>query len=554
MAIDMTSDVPLSKSRKFPFVHVIGHCNSQEIRSFLRIAALLACYIVLERSLMRLGNLPVESYAHPVLFVEFAKHLGITLILFLVAMVAVLLRFAGLSRGWRSMDDGQPIRVFVIVAVGILAWSYSTYDYNCYFDQGHMIDRLMLVVMVPLIWWRPAFVLPFLGLVVPVIWQCNHPLGLFLWAIDGMLVRLLILFVAAFALAGIRCERRLTDFIFLACCLIASHYWCPGYLKAKLNWLEHGSLDYMMLAAYANGWLVSLQPATILTAAKWLNAIEWPLRFLTLLLECGALFFIYRRSTMIAMLAGWVMFHCGVFLTIGYCFWKWVIVDGVLAFLLIRDRKSGRWPIFSRGRFVLSIVIIGTGSIWFRPANLAWYETRLFNVYKIEAMGADGNRYALPASFFGLYADQFTMAQFDFMSRDRMLVNPYGVTGNLPIAQATDLCRTPQEIASVKSKMGNIRFNGDRAARFNFFLKRYIDQTNKRGWRDSWLKRLQAPRFLWNVPHGTIYRGQEAIQAVTIYKETFLFDDIQVFGRCSARYEFFPVVLHKQLDGSEGVS
>ena len=36
----------------------------------------------------------------------------------------------------------------------ILAWKFSTYGFNLYYGQGHVIDRLLLVFLFVLIWFR----------------------------------------------------------------------------------------------------------------------------------------------------------------------------------------------------------------------------------------------------------------------------------------------------------------------------------------------------------------------------------------------------------------
>ncbi len=178
----------------------------------LRMGALLLLYHQLERHLMAAGRLPMSSYASPVIFAEFIQHLALFKPFVLVSGVVVALCHRAMWRGWSELDHGIALRRFILVSAFVMAWSFSTYDYNLFFDRGHAVDRLLLIGLLPLIWWRPVFVLPFLAVLIPVIWQFDHPLGGYSWTDKSMVVRVLILFSAALVMLAMTRSRRTSDF------------------------------------------------------------------------------------------------------------------------------------------------------------------------------------------------------------------------------------------------------------------------------------------------------------------------------------------------------
>lgn len=492
-----------------------------------RIGVLLLLYVGLERVLMSICHLPQSSYEQPVLFIELGKRLGWLVTFSFVLLTVVVARYRPLFRSWTTFEYGQSLRHFIGLITVVLAWSFSTYDYNLFFNQGHDLDRLVLLAWVPLVYWRPVFTLPFLLTLLPIIWQFDYPLGAYLWAVDIFPVRILILFAASFCVRVLTKSRQTTDFIFVTCCLTASNYWWHGLGKIDLNWLSHGHLYYTLLGAYAHGWLAFVEPASIVSLAQIISWFDWPMMGFTLLLECGALFCLWRRTTMLALLVGWIVLHLGVFALMGYCFWKWIVVDASLVVLLYTMRQNPAIPIFTTGHFILSIVLISGTAIWFTPmSRLAWYDTRLTYTYRFEAVGASGKRYTVPTSFFTPYADRFTMGLFGDLTAQPQLVGPYGVTKNRSIANRLLHASTPDQVKALEAEMGKTRFDGHKAAVFDAFIERFVGNFNRRRSQHTVLSRLHPPPLLWNFARGDAFQGQEPIHQVDVLRVTSLYDDV----------------------------
>ena len=90
-------------------------------------------------------------------------------------------------------------------------------------------------------------------------------------------------------------------------------------------------------------WLAFLEPERVAALMRALAPWDPLLKACTLVIEVGALLFLWRRRGAVALAAGWILFHLGAFALTGMFFWSWITLDGVLLFLLVRgDLKALR--------------------------------------------------------------------------------------------------------------------------------------------------------------------------------------------------------------------
>ena len=93
------------------------------------------------------------------------------------------------------------------------------------------------------------------------------------------------------------------------------------------------------------------------------------------------------------------------FLTIGYLFWKWMVLRGGARHPAVPVRTTmppspGAGISSREGRFAVSVLVIGLAQVWFQPARLAWFDTPLANMLRYEAIGPSGAAFELPPGFF----------------------------------------------------------------------------------------------------------------------------------------------------------
>ncbi len=166
---------------------------------FLRIIFLILLYMLLNYIFKTNGNIDYKEYAKPIIALEFIEKLFTSkkgLILLVLPALIFLFLFRGrLWQRWSAFQGYQSIRFIVALSAGLLAWTYSTYDFNFFYNQSHLIDRTLILLLIPLIWWRPIFLFLFVPYLMVVIHQFSI-LGGFTWTIPSFPIHIMILFCA----------------------------------------------------------------------------------------------------------------------------------------------------------------------------------------------------------------------------------------------------------------------------------------------------------------------------------------------------------------------
>ena len=496
----------------------------------LRTGLLLTLYALLDRWLTRLTAIPERGYEEAFLVFELGKRLmslnpaALASMLLMVGAIGVGLWFRSLGPRWSSFTYGPLVRRLVVVIAFVLAWSYATYDYNFYFDQTHGVDRLILLALVPLLCWRPAFVFPFLLVLLPMLRQFDYPIGDYSWSEPVLLVRALMLFGALWLTRLVSGRIRTADFFFVLCCLVASFYWVPGLGKLDLYWIASDRLYYLLPATYANGWLGFLSPEAVARFTKAFSYLNTPMKIGTLLLEAGALFCLWRRSLLTGFLVGWIVLHIGIFFVTGIFFWKWITLDAAILVLFFTKHRP-RFEIFTRAHFVVSLILIGGATLWFKPVELAWYDARMSYTYRFEAVGTSGKTYTLSPRFFSPYDYQFTLSGFTYLSHQPRLSVAWGATRNRNVAEALNASTTPSEIWNLEREMGREGYDPRRSAAFDDFIREFVTNWCKHGGELRWWHLLQAPPQLWTFSPDAGPDEGEQIAKVIGYEVTSLYDD-----------------------------
>ena len=494
-----------------------------------RVGILLVAYVFLERGLRQTSHLSARAYAEPVLLVGLVQRLSENLLPVLLFGVLIITRFHALVRAWRDFEHGAELRALIALLIGIYAWTFGAYDYNFYFGQTHGLDRVLLIVCAGLTLWRPIFVLPFLAFTFALIWQFDYPLAWqFSWTEIDLPLRALVLFGAAFLVNTATRERRTDTFLFLLLCLVASAYWSPGIGKIELDWLTHPYLYFLLPAGYAHGWLGFLDANSIVALTQWLAPFTVPMMLFTLVVELGALVALWRPNITLWWLIACVGLHVGILLVCGIAFWKWILLQVGLMLIWRNHRTAGHLPIYSRTQFLLSLVLIGGSSIWFRPVPLAWYDTPVTRTLRLEAVGASGTTYVLPSQLFSQYADLLTFSNFGWLDPARHIPNQiWGVTMDREIARALVDVKSFEQFDAFESERGHSEFDANRAELFDEFLRQFI---GKRALHAPAVS-VQAPGHLWVWARPPVYAAQEPIQRIQVYQLTWLYHDGAIDSR-----------------------
>lgn len=494
----------------------------------MRLVIFLSVFVGMRIAMLRLFRLPESAYYNPSLVVGWLAYFGWVEWTLLAAAVIALWYFGDPEiwrGGWNHLHFGHWLRFMVGVVAGLLAWMFSTYAFNYYYGQSHLPERLLLIGLALLLLWRPLFVFPFLAVLISVVTQFDYPLGVgYERPIATMLINVLLAFAAFFAVRCVSHRIQNIDFFFLTGCILAANFWWPGFGKLKLNWLLDGQVYLFLLGGYAHGWWAFLTPETIVNAARWLSHLDPAVRLLTVLLEWGALFFLWRYASAGALLIGWMLFHLGIFAVSGFFFWPWILTEAAFLFVLVRGRAVFRSRLFCPVYFGLSLLLIAFGRPLFQPPGLAWYDTPLCYTYRFEALGISGERYELPPSFFAPYRDIFTFGKFAYLTPEPQLVSSYGATSNRAIAMALLEARSAADVFALEQKKSPHPVDEQRAGVLDRFIRTFVGRKNVdsgASWGMGW---LAAPPIFWTFSRGNAYRGKERIRRIEIYQVTTFFD------------------------------
>jgi len=492
---------------------------------FLRALTILFTYLVLDRMLMAMTNLPMERYWEPVIFIAFLKYFFSSkfVILSLPFLLLLIILRKSMTQSWAAINNGKVVRLIVMLVAGMLAWVYATLDFNFYFNQAYIADRLLLLALLPLIFWRPVFVLSFLFVLLSFIGQSEVLVG-FSWAAPFLPIRILVLFSAFYLLFLWTNKFLIKDFVMFTCSLVAAHYWSSGWGKLNWEWIANDRIFLLLPATYANGWLSFFDPETIGSITQTLLHLNGPMKIVVLLLEVGGcLFFLHRHASRF-FLTGWLMMHLGIFLVSGICFWMWGTLVAGLLLVFFKNNGLAELPVFTKKHLLVSFLLIISGGYWCRPVKLAWYDVPVSYTYRMEATMDNGQRKQLPPGFFGAFDYQFTLSGFSYLSKEATLPVVWGASG-VETAKVLDRVNSASEVFVVEKSNGRAGFNESQAIAFDHFMKTYIGNWNKRPSAKTAFSYFKPPLLLWTFPKAPSFDEFPAIQKIRVIQVTSFYHE-----------------------------
>lgn len=498
-------------------------------------AVLLAIFTGLRLFAMTACRLPEEAFAEPSILVACAVRRGGLLSGGFGGYLLLLVLVPRLRQGWHSLEDGGSLRLLVGVLALALAWAGAGYAYNFWYDRPHPVDRTVLWVLAGLIFWRPAFVFPFTVAFWALMWQFEWPgLGFgVLVAEFRPVVHVLIAFVAAFLIGAISARGSTDTFLFLALCLVAANYWVPASAKLQIGWLSHGHLYFLLPNAYTHGWLAFLDAETVARVARALALADWPMRAATILVEGSAILVFASARTARVLLAAFTALLLLFFLTIGFFFWKWMVLQAGLWLVLSRSAHGMAWRdrLFTRTRRAASVLVIASAPWWCAPAALAWFDTPLTSTLQFEAVGASDTLYELPPAFFAPYESQIAMGTFvGSLAHAPVLAGSYGVTSLRERADALLDAHTPADVRRLEvaiAPAGAGHPDETFARTFDELVRRAGLVSNRALSDQHGVAWLRPPAFLRTFPRGRAYEGEEPIAAIRIFHVSSFFDGVR---------------------------
>lgn len=435
--------------------------------------------------------------------------------LFWITLPIVVFRFRHTS--WKALDAPR-LRLFIAIPTTLLAFAFSAYDFNHYAAQLHLGDRLLLLAMGLASWAHPGFVGPTAIVAGLMARQFGAPMGGYTWTDKRLLFDVLLLFHVYLSLFGVK-KHKPYAFYAMVMVLIGGSYIVPAMTKLELGWHRQDELWNLFIGAYTNDWMLWLSPEAALKVASVLKSVTPLLVAVTLVSELAPFLLLLDRKVAIAALLGCVTLHVGIFFASGIFFWKWIVLDLVLAFVLHKMDLSDAKRLFGlRNPYLwLSIPLMYTINSFTFVTKLGWIDTELHTTYHFEAVGESGHTYPLSRSFFSPFDINFAQNRFRYISKVRNIPMTYGVHTNLALGKAVNDAKTAEDIAEVEREYGRVTFDASKRKRFDEFIRRYVRSVNAEGAKreplGSW---FGAPHHIWNSRKPNDYWGQEPVTEVRV--------------------------------------
>jgi len=461
-----------------------------------------------------------SGYFQPVLVWQMLQNPAIAVLL--IATSAVLAwRWKDLR--WSQFENGLPARIVIVTAVFVLAWSFSTYDYNLYYNQPHWVDRILLIALAVGVAVHPGFAPSFTIVAILIASQFNMPVDVFGWADKRVIFELLIVFSVWLFGRLIIGWRNMRSILFLVIAVILTNYLYAGAQKLAIGWEFNENLTYLMASSYVNGWLAIIAEPAALQILDFLARFNPVFIFMTLLIELGVVLFFAHRFAPWPVLIGCITLHLIIFATSGIFFWKWLAVDaGIL--IGLRALSPDAYRRFFGWRMVAaSVVVFVAAKFFLHPTRFGWYDTPLTIVYKFDAVGESGKTYEIDNDFMAPYDLIFSQNRFYYLSDQPVLVGTFGQVGSteqLNRILSVNPNNLSAGITELSNQYGRHRINESGRQRFDQFIRTYFGNLNAGVSKTLFINTIRAPLHISNFPASEPYRMQEKVKRIIVRQVT----------------------------------
>ena len=223
------------------------------------------------------------------------------------------------------------------------------------------------------------------------------------------------------------------------------------------------------------------------------------------------------------------VFHFGIYVLSGVCFWKWTVVCFGLYLWLGR---GGAVSLKAMLRYKLAAVLAiasiyyADNKIWYNPQiGVSWFDTRLTQSYLIYAVGESGKKYLVDPNYFAPHAIHLVQGHLCYLGKVRSVTAIYGTTGSFATMKRLQEADSP-DVAWKMLKRGRL-CTGGRYARWKKWTTSLITRTfsniNRHGQRHEWLEWVGRPAHLQvhtqPPADGELFDEQERVQTVELWHE-----------------------------------
>ena len=487
----------------------------------LHLLLLWALYMATRRPWGALTNVPASVFKSASIFLS---ALGTPRIALACGALAMLAAVCARWR-WAHLEQGREMRIAYGALAILWVWLTAFMPYNLFFDHAWLFDRFVIVVLAGLVLWRPAFAplllaasLLFVAQQVPSIDRALN------WTEKRIFLDIQIAFAAFLMLRRVLPVRSST-WLLLVLAVVGASYWVPFLNKMEIgrhfwSWALTDNLGNLFVAAHVDGFL-PIADETALVIANWIGRVSPALGVLTICIECAGVFLFLHHRVARLVLVLFIGLHAGIFAASGILFYKWIVVEMGLIYVLWRQGPE----IFAEWRWwmrLAGVALVVFSPITLKPYRLGWWDTKLSQVVRVEAVLKDGSVREVSPLAFKPYDLPFVQGKIRYALKHATVVGALGAADSEPSRDRID--KLDVEAATALIARGAVERSVPKAAEMDAFLRAFFSNANRYAGRLRPLWWLPAPpAHIWHDAVGKPWRGEHVV-AIRLRAVDVLYD------------------------------
>lgn len=488
--------------------------GGDRVIDLLAIGGLFAVYVALDRLTRAMAALSAEDLGGWWLTAAvFGGRRSLWLVVIAAGLIGFTLRTSAMAAGWTALDYGSALRWLTAPVIVLVAWHGALYPYNFVADQSHWLDRLLIVALAAAALWRPVFLVPLVLQFRIITEQTLFPFSTGAAKNILELPTITLLIVAAAHLRFVLSGRRDTAPVLLVIgAAVVAHFYIPGKGKLLMGWLGGDDISNLPLAANTAGWLNLNGPSELSrTMASVFETAGFPIKLATVGFELGGVVAVSHRRLLRWWLLGCVVFHTVTFLTTGFFFLSWLVVElGLLAALSMPRLESWSRPNLTPARGAIAVAATLAAPVLFHPPGLAWFDAPVSYGYRVDVVGVSGRHYHVPMSAFGPLDHEMMFSRLQ-LTPTVPVSGAYGAVESAEQVERLSSIDTVEALEAIERQqpLSTLRLESEA------FLLAFFDRCNRDVPGDS-LRFLHPPPLFVSHAPAPSYDFQEPVTALTV--------------------------------------
>lgn len=384
-------------------------------------------------------------------------------------------------------DLGRLAQGLLIAAVMTQTYTLGFLDYNHFFDNWMLLDRLLLWGLGIFVIFRPLFLPFFILQLILMTAQHKFPQIIGFDNVHKSIAIPILLYFWLWAVLSrfIKVKDGKQLAVLPAMAILSLWYIFAGIGKLQIDWQSQNSLYHLFAAATDAGWLSGWSQEVKVWMGEALTQYRDFLLWSTIILEIALpLLLFFNRTTALIASISLMVFHLFVYLFSGILFWQWTVLELVYMFFLIfrPDDVRSLFTWKNRSAYWLLLLLI---PISVHVGKLSWFDCGYINLYTFYLVDKEGNRTQLDATYFSPYDTGFAKNRFYFTTRFKTIANTYGQCNDaelLKLVEQWSEATTEDNLGIIEEfrrRKGSARYDEDKARRFRDFLVTFISNKNR---------------------------------------------------------------------------